>query len=106
METNIRDEFKEFLIKLFTKMATGDFTVKVECANDKMFEADVIGYSEEYMNIHVRFHSDDLTKPGVERVPTHGWGYGGPDEDEDYDLVPTQIPVKEEQVFFQSIKIS
>ena len=94
-------DFKDFLICLFAKMSTGDFTVKVECAENKLFDADVIGYSVEYMTINVRFHSDDLTKPGVKQVPV-AWGFGSEPE---YTLEHVQIPVKCENVYYKSIKI-
>ena len=97
-------EFKDFLIKLFTQMSTGNFTVKVECAENKSFDADVIGYSEEYMTIKVRFHSDKLTKPGTKRVHTCGFGYGTSDDD-NYTLEVVQVPVKEESIWFENIKL-
>lgn len=97
-------KFKEFLIKLFTQMGKGNFTVQVECANDKLFDADVIGYSEEYMTIKVRFHSDELTKPGTKEVRSGGFGYGTSDDD-NYTLEVVQVPVKEEDVWFENIKI-
>jgi hypothetical protein len=96
-------EFKDFLIKLFTQMSTGNFTVKVECADNKIFDADVIGYSEEYMTVKVRFHSDKLTKPGIKKVPTYGFGFGT--DDNDYILEQVQVPVKEENIWFENIKI-
>lgn len=48
----------------------------VECADNKCFPADVIGYSEEYMTIDVRFHADNLQKPGrcEEKRPSFGYG--------------------------------
>jgi len=92
--------FKVFLTNLLTQLASGDFNVFVECKNDKLFEARVIGYSEEYMRVKVRFFSDDLTKPGTKRVPTVSFGYVSEDE---YDLVHIQVPVKEEDVYFSSI---
>jgi hypothetical protein len=100
----MEQKFREFLIRLFTQMSTGDFTIMVQCADDKEFSAEVIGYSEEYMTIEVRFHSDELTKPGVERVPRHGFGFGGPGDD-NYDLVPVRVPVKKERVWFENIRL-
>ena len=84
-------------------MSTGNFTVKVECAGNKTFDADVIGYSEEYMTVKVRFHSDKLTKPGTKEVPTYGFGFGG--DDNDYILENVQVPVKEENIWFENIKL-
>lgn len=98
-------KFKEFLIKLFTQMGKGNFTVKVQCADDKLFEADVIGYSEEYMTIKVRFHSDELTKPGTKKERSGGFGYGTSDDDDNYTLEVVQAHVKEEDVWFENIKI-
>ena len=97
-------EFKEFLIKLFTQMATGNFIVKVECGDGILFDADVIGYSEEMMEIKVRFHSDDLTKPGTKRIYSTSFGYDMNDG-ENYRLEDIRIPVKEENIFFESIKL-
>ena len=94
------NEFKEFLIKLFAQMSTGDFTVMVECANNEKYEADVIGYSEEFMTIKVRFHSDNLTKPGYITQRRSGWGF---DEDDAYESVYADIPVKEENVWYKAI---
>jgi hypothetical protein len=54
-------EFKAFLIELFKQLSTGDFNVNVECGNNQLFTADVVGYDEEYMTIKVKFHSDKLT---------------------------------------------
>lgn len=96
------DGFKQFIIKLATQLATGDFVVYVECEGEKIFSADVVGYNEEYMTVKVRFHLDDLTKPGMKRVPKFGFGFGTVDEDE-YELIPTQVPVKEENVYYTHI---
>ena len=96
------EEFRNFLIKLFTKMATGDFTVKVKCANDELFDADVVGYSQEYMTINIRFHSDKLVKPEYKRIPVASFGYDMSD-DENYRLEEVKVPVKEENVYFKSI---
>jgi hypothetical protein len=96
-------EFKDFLIKLFTQMSTGNFTVKVECSGNKTFDADVIGYSEEYMTVKVRFHSDKLTKPGTKRVYMCDFGFGT--SDDDYTLEDIQVPVKEENIWFENIKL-
>ena len=98
------EQFKEFLIKLFTQMSTGNFDVNVECADNKNFLARVIGYSEEYMTIKVKFYSNDLTKPGFKRVPRLGFGFGTSD-DNDYILEETQVSVKEENVWYKNIKL-
>ena len=62
-------EFKTFLIELFKQLSTNDFTVSVECGNNQLFPADVVGYDEETMRIKVKFHSDELTKPGRKEIP-------------------------------------
>lgn len=59
------ESYQHFMRKLFGQLAQGKTRVNVNCADNKVFEADVTGYSEEYMTINVRFVSDDLTKPGV-----------------------------------------
>lgn len=97
-------QFKAFLIKLFGQLATGNFTVLVDCQDNKQFPADVIGYDEERMRVKVRFHADTLTKPGYERVKVQGWGGDKGDED-DYQLVEVQVPVKEESIWWESIII-
>ena len=97
------EDFKEFLIKMFTQLATGDSTVNVECANGQEFAADIIGYSEEYMTIEVRFQSDKLQKPGRKEVPYTGWGYGDSEETE---MVDCMIPIKVERVWWESIKLN
>lgn len=100
------EEFKEFMIKLATRMATGNFTVKVDCSTDtvdKQFAADVIGYSEQYMTVEVRYHLDTLTKPSTKRVSKLFWGFGGQDDDEDYELVETQVPVKTDHINYRYI---
>lgn len=97
------EQFKAFLLKLLGQLATGNFTVLVDCQDNKQFPADVIGYDEELMRIKVRFHADTLTKPGTKRVPRTGWGFGGTGEDAEYDLVSTQVPVKEESIWWESI---
>ena len=45
------EEFKAFLIELFKQLSTNDFIVDVECGNNKLFPADVVGYDEEYITI-------------------------------------------------------
>jgi hypothetical protein len=97
------NNFKEFLIQLFTKMSTGDFTILVKCADDKIFPADVIGYSEEYMTIEVMFHSDELQKPGRKEVPGGGFGYG---TSEETIMVDCMIPVKREKIWWENIQIN
>ena len=94
------EEFKEFLIKLFTQMSSGNFTVMVSCANNKQYPADVIGYSEEYMTVKVRFHSDELRKPARREVKVSSWGLEEETMMEDY-----MAPVKEENIFWTSIEI-
>jgi len=101
MNPLIMEEFRVFLIKLFTKMATGDFTVKVKCANDELFDADVIGYSQEYMTINVRFHSNELVEPGFKRIPIP-FGYGMSDDD-NYTLEKVKVPIKEKNIYYESI---
>jgi hypothetical protein len=96
------EDFKKFLIKLFTQLATGNSTVNVKCANDEVFAADVIGYSEEYMTIEVMFHSDSLQKPGRKEVPYTGFGYGTSEETV---MVDCMIPVKREKIWWENIKI-
>lgn len=95
------EEYKEFLLKLFKQLSTGDFTVMVVCANEKQFPADVIGYDN--IDIKVRFHSDGLTKPGRKRVESSGWFYD--DDTSGYTYVDCQVPIKEEYVSWRSIKL-
>lgn len=94
------EEFKEFLIKLFTQMSSGNFTVMVSCANNKQYPADVIGYSEEYMTVKVRFHSDELRKPARRevKVPTFTL-------DEKIIMEDYMAPVKEENIFWTHIEL-
>lgn len=101
----MENEYREFLVKLFGKLATGDFTVDVECQDDKIFKADVIGYSDEYMTVTVRFHSDTLSKLGVGRKYSTGFGYGTSDDDTPYELVNVLVPVKVENIYYTSIKL-
>ncbi|MFZ2486953.1 MAG: hypothetical protein WAZ19_02430 [Anaerolineae bacterium] len=96
-------EFREFLIRLFQHLSTGDFTVIVECSGGEEFKADVIGYSEEYMEVHVRFHSDNLQKPGVREVKIGGFGY---ESEETVSLEACMVPVKDEHVFWTNIKLN
>jgi hypothetical protein len=96
------EDFKKFLIDLFKRLSTGDFTVTVECADGKEFTADVIGYSEEYMTIEVRFHSDELQKPGRKEVPYVGFGYGHSEETQ---MVDCMVPVKVEKIWWKDIKL-
>jgi hypothetical protein len=97
-------EFNEFLIKLFTHMSTGNFTVKVICKDDVLFDADVIGYSEEYMTVKVKFHSDNLTKPGyIRKERTKLWSMEK--YDDDYDLVEANIPVKVDDINYKYIVV-
>jgi len=96
-------EFRDFLMKMFSQLATGNFTVVVENNKGEKFPADVIGYSEEYMTVHVRFHSDNLTKPGTKQVPRVSFGYG---TEEEYDIVEIRVPVKTEHIFYTSIKLA
>lgn len=93
-------EFKEFLIKLFTQMSSGNFTVMVRCANNKQYPADVIGYSEEYMTIKVRFHSDELRKPARREVKAPAFMLTEETIMEDY-----MAPVKEENIFWTHIEL-
>jgi hypothetical protein len=95
-------EFKNFLIELFKQLSTGDFTVNVECANNKLFLADVVGYDDEYMTIKVKFHSDELTKPGRKRIPTNEFGY---EMEETFIMVDCTLPVKVENIWWESIKL-
>jgi hypothetical protein len=97
------EDFKVFLINLFKQLSTGDFTVNVDCADDKQFSADVIGYSEEYMTIEVRFHSDELTKPGRREVKQVSFGYSIGDDD--VIMEDCIVPVKVERIWWESIKL-
>jgi len=94
------EEFKEFLIKLFAQMSLGNPTVMVRCANNEQHLADVIGYSEEYMTIKVRFHSDELRKPARREVKVPTLGLEEETMIEDY-----MAPVKEENIFWTYIEI-
>jgi hypothetical protein len=94
-------EFRTFLIELFKQLATGDFIVNVECVN-KLFLADVVGYDEETMRIKVKFHSDELTKPGRKEIPNEGFGY---ETEETFTMVDCVTPVKVENIWWQSIKL-
>ena len=96
------EEFKAFLIEIFQQLSTGDFTVDVECANNQLFKADVIGYDEETMRIKVKFHSNDLTKPGRKEVPNQGFGY---ESEETFIMVDCKIPVKIESIWWEAIKL-
>jgi hypothetical protein len=95
-------EFKAFLIELFKQLSTGDFNVNVECGNNQLFTADVVGYDEEYMTIKVKFHSDKLTKPGRKEIPFEGFGY---ETEETFTMVDCNIPVKVENIWWESIKL-
>jgi hypothetical protein len=95
-------EFKTFLIELFKQLSTGDFNVNVECGNNQLFTADVVGYDEEYMTIKVKFHSDKLTKPGRKEIPFEGFGY---ETEETFTMVDCNIPVKVENIWWESIKL-
>lgn len=95
-------EFKAFLIELFKQLSTNDFIVDVECGNNKLFPADVVGYDEEYMTIKVKFHSDELTKPGRKEIPNQGFGY---EMEETFIMVDCNIPVKVENIWWESIKL-
>lgn len=95
-------EFKAFLVELFKQLATGDFVVNVQCADNKLFEADLVGYDEEYMTIKVKFHADSLTKPETKRVESESFGY---DSEESFILVDCNIPVKIENVWWELIKL-
>ncbi len=95
--------FRNFLIKMFSQLATGNFTVVVENNKGEKFPADVIGYSEEYMTVHVRYHSDNLTKPGTKQVPRASFGYG---TEEEYNTVEIQVPVKTDHIFYTSVKLN
>ena len=55
-------EYKEFMLKLFTRLAIGNDKVGVEISNGKIEIAHVIGYDDEYMTVKVCFESDVLTK--------------------------------------------
>jgi hypothetical protein len=96
------EDYRNFLIDMFKQLSTGDFTVTVDCANGKEFAADVIGYSEEYMTVEVRFHSDELQKPGRKEVPYIGFGYGTSEETV---MVDCMVPVKVEKIWWESIKL-
>ena len=93
------EDYKEFKNKLFGRLSTGNYTVMVQCANDIKFPADVVGWSEEYMTVKVRFHSDKLTKPSLERVYNNGLGM----DEESYELLEVQIPVRVEDIWWKSI---
>lgn len=97
------EEFKAFLIELFKQLSTNDFTVNVECGNNKLFLADVVGYDDEYMTIKVRFHSDKLTKPGRKEIPNRTFGY---ESEETFTMVDCTIPVKVENIWWKSIKLN
>lgn len=95
-------EFKAFLIELFKQLATGNSTVDVECANNQLFQADIVGYDEETMRIKVKFHSDKLTKPGRKKITNEGFGY---ETEETFTMVDCAIPVKLESIWWESIKL-
>jgi hypothetical protein len=90
------EEYKEFLIKLFKQLSTGNFTVMVN-----EYPADIIGYSDENMTVRVRYHSDELTRPGTKRVESFRWSFS---DEQEYDLVECRIPVKVENVWWENIK--
>ena len=93
-------KYKEFLKQLFAQMSTGNFTVNVKCENNECHNAEVIGHDDSYMTVKVRYHSDNLTKPGMvrEQNETNSWT--------DYDnWVIAQIPVKEDNIHWTHIKL-
>lgn len=94
--------FKEFLINLFKQLSTGDFTINVHNDKGKVFPADVIGYSEEYQTIKVRFHSDELQKPDRKEVPVNRFRY---DIGEETEMIDVMVPVKIENIYWENIKL-
>jgi hypothetical protein len=96
------EPFNVFLIQLFKQLSTGNFTVNVECGDNQLFPADVIGYDEETMRVKVKFHSDKLTKPGRKQIPNNGFGY---ETEETFIMVDCTIPVKVESIWWESIKL-
>lgn len=83
-------------------MATGNFIVSVICAEGKLAPARVIGYDEERMTIKVKFVNDNLTMKDYVRE-YHEPGFMV--EEGDYTLVEKDVPIKEFQTFFTSIKL-
>lgn len=94
---------KSFLIELFKQMSTGDFTVEVRCQDDKCFKADVIGYNENYQTVSVRFHSDNLVKSISTTEEVKSWGF---DMEPKYESVIKKVPIKEETVYYERIKLN
>ena len=52
--------------------------------------------------LSVKFHSDELFKPGRKEIPNHGFGYG---TEETSIMVDCNIPVKVENIWWENIKI-
>jgi hypothetical protein len=96
----IYGEFREFMSRLASNMAKGDFEVMVICAGGLEYPADVVGYDEERMNLKVKFHSDSMVKETTVWIEAEEPNFGGCDghfEDK-------KIPVKEATVYFDQIK--
>ena len=97
------EEYNDFMKQLFTQLSMGNKIVSVINNEYKSFPADVIGYSEEYMTIKVRYHSNDLTIPKSVEVKSCGWGY---DLEDDVRYEVKQVPIKEMDVYWSAIKLT
>lgn len=87
-------------------MAGGNFFVNVECEGGKEFQARVTGYDENRMEVSVEFVSDVLSiKKFVRVVTPRGFGGMGPEDDDRYDLVEKDVPIKQFTTVFTNIKL-
>lgn len=104
MEKYSIEHFRSFIQDLSAQLATGNFSVVVETDSGKEFTADVVGYNEEFMNIHVRFHRDDLVKLAPVEKPAPGFFLSN--YERETITVWENIPVKTEYVSYTCIKLT